>query len=523
MSRKKLAAPPLQSAPLVTDARPYVEYLDIRNIKAIQSLTLDAKDLSAITISGYGGVGKTTALDLLTAILMGGTEASRKMLRAGEKEGWVETRINGVKARYTWDDSHERPKLEVVDTRTGQDGNRTSLSDEFFGVIPRPIEFMRKKPEDQVKQLLSMVEIDPVLVKEKAKALLCGSVGLDRPEIPERMRTDLHEWSFEPDTWLQRLEQLYSIYYSFRSEANGAQKDALNEVQAIKRQFPVGYDPEAEAPTPPQGIGDLYAKKQEIAERGRRMTEKIARLGVIAEEITRLQSEAEGIQVWMEAQEGVMINEEARGLVDIDRQIAAYEQDQLAYNERAQAHLALKSLHAQAVAKDKRYTSANAAWQLLDQTVKQLKDLPSEILRTVKLPIEGVEITSGSIMVFDENMKTYVPLEERGDSQKMDFCLDLAMALAPENCKVLLVDGAESMDGAQRAALVAKANARGFQVIMTVVSDTPRTIKTQHWGETAETVVIDGDTIDKATGEVLSSVEPETTDVEAINDGTEDW
>ena len=321
MSRKKLAAPPLQSAPLVTDARPYVEYLDIRNIKAIQSLTLDAKDLSAITISGYGGVGKTTALDLLTAILMGGTEASRKMLRAGEKEGWVETRINGVKARYTWDDSHERPKLEVVDTRTGQDGNRTSLSDEFFGVIPRPIEFMRKKPEDQVKQLLSMVEIDPVLVKEKAKALLRGSMGLDRPEIPERMRTDLHEWSFEPDTWLQRLEQLYSIYYSFRSEANGAQKDALNEVQAIKRQFPVGYDPEAEAPTPPQGIGDLYAKKQEIAERGRRMTEKIARLGVIAEEITRLQSKAEGIQVWMEAQEGVMINEEARGLVDIDRAI----------------------------------------------------------------------------------------------------------------------------------------------------------------------------------------------------------
>jgi energy-coupling factor transporter ATP-binding protein EcfA2 len=511
--RKKTAAPPLQSATLVTDAHPYVEYLDIRNIKAIESLTLDAKDLSAIIISGYGGVGKTTALDLLTAILMGGTEASRKMLRAGEKEGWVETRINGVKARYTWDDSHEKPKLEVLDTRTGQAGSRMSLSDEFFGVIPRPIEFMRKKPEDQVKQLLSTVQVDPAMVKAAAKALLVGPTGLDRKEIPERMRTDLAEWTFEHDTWLQRLEQLYSVYYAFRAEANGAQKDAKEEVDALKRQFPVGYDPEEAAPTPPQGIGGLYAQRNAIVDYNHRREDRIARIEKIDQQILALQQERGECVEWLDGP-GLC------GLDEIDAQIASYETAQLAYNEQAQAHLALKSLYAQAVAKDQRYIATNAAWQLLDQTVKQLKDLPGEILRTAKLPIEGVEITAGSIMVLDENTHTYVPLAERGDSQKMDFCVELAMALAPENCKVLLVDGAESMDGTQRAALVEKANARGFQVIMTVVADMPRTVETKRWGETDDTVIIDGKTIDKTTGEVLSSVEEID---EVISDGTEDW
>jgi hypothetical protein len=160
---------------------------------------------------------------------------------------------------------------------------------------------------------------------------------------------------------------------------------------------------------------------------------------------------------------------------EVDGKIQNVKRLQEQYNERVAAVNQLQLIAKQRDAAQEEHAAKDARAQKLDAIVKRLAQLPRELLAQANLPIEGMEVRGDQILLpSPDNPEVLEPLEDRGDSRILCFCCEIAMALAPEKFKVLLLDGAERLGVTKRLALVQQAQDRGFQVLMTRVTDDPQ-------------------------------------------------
>ena len=90
--------------------------------------------------------------------------------------------------------------------------------------------------------------------------------------------------------------------------------------------------------------------------------------------------------------------------------------------------------------------------------IELARELPSEILKTAKLPIEGMEVKDGVPLI------NGLPVSNLSDGEKLDLCVDVTIS-KKNNLQMILINGSECLDDTSRNMLYEKCKAKGLQII----------------------------------------------------------
>lgn len=446
MARKKATTEELTSDPHIT-------YLKAEHIGLHSEFALDAKDMRVVEISGTGESGKTTILNMIAAALTGKDVAS--LVTTTENEGWIETNVAGLQIRRTLRQSKGGAKTVSLEVRDAQ-GEKVTRPQEYLdrlfgGWVPRPIDLYYMRPKDRVKMVLQALNVDAEEVERKVKGMM-DHLG--------------KEWRLrDPDDPLGSIQQAYDWAYEARADANKAVKELAGTIEGIEKSVPSSG--EIAEPTPPSPVNDLYQQKMEIERRHARFSTLCQALGDLVR-----QFEADGFSLTiMDTDYG---DHDPISLTDLQAQIDNYEQAQRDYTEQFAIYQRSLIAGQQLAGLRKGLVEAQEKAKLLDTAVKTFANMPAEILSGL-----GDTLVPGMAVNGEDILIEGVPIEAHGDSAKLMACVRVAMALAPPNIKVLLMDGAERMDSAQRVAITRYAIEQGYQVVMTRVADCDLTITTE--------------------------------------------
>jgi DNA repair exonuclease SbcCD ATPase subunit len=111
-----------------------------------------------------------------------------------------------------------------------------------------------------------------------------------------------------------------------------------------------------------------------------------------------------------------------------------------------------------------------------DSFVKFCRNKPSELLKTVELPVEGLGINDDGIVTIDG-----LPLKNLNTAKQVTVCLDIARAYAKDNpMKLVCVDKIEHLDATAREEFFRQIEADGeYQYFVTWVTDGEMQIDTR--------------------------------------------
>lgn len=101
----------------------------------------------------------------------------------------------------------------------------------------------------------------------------------------------------------------------------------------------------------------------------------------------------------------------------------------------------------------------------LTEKIQKARELPGEILKTATIPIKGLSVENGIPLI------NGLPISNLSDGELLELCVDITIQ-KPGGLQIILLDGAERLDGKSREALYEKCKAKGLQLIATRVADT---------------------------------------------------
>ena len=84
------------------------------------------------------------------------------------------------------------------------------------------------------------------------------------------------------------------------------------------------------------------------------------------------------------------------------------------------------------------------------------RELPGEILKTAKIPIEGLTVEEGVPLI------NGLPISNLSDGELLELCVDITIQ-KPGGLQIILLDGAERLDQKSREALYKKCKEKGLQ------------------------------------------------------------
>jgi hypothetical protein len=116
------------------------------------------------------------------------------------------------------------------------------------------------------------------------------------------------------------------------------------------------------------------------------------------------------------------------------------------------------------VAKQTEVTELQAISEEYTRKIELARELPSKILATATIPIEGLSVKDGIPLINGR------PISNLSDGELLELCVDVSVS-RPGQLQIILVDGAERLDTASRERLYAKCKAKGLQLIATRVTD----------------------------------------------------
>lgn len=96
--------------------------------------------------------------------------------------------------------------------------------------------------------------------------------------------------------------------------------------------------------------------------------------------------------------------------------------------------------------------------EALTEKIELARKLPGHVLSEANIPIAGLSVKDGIPLV------NGLPLSNLSDGEKLDLCVDVAIA-NPKGLQIILIDGTERLDDESRAALYEKCKSKGLQFI----------------------------------------------------------
>lgn len=431
-----------------------------RAVKALKAVTIKPGDKSIVKLTGRNRQGKSSILDAIWMGLGGKSCIPSKPIREGEENGEVFLDLGEFTVTRKITSNGEYLQVQ------NKEGFKASKPQEFLSSklgnrARNPLEFMRLRPDEQVKALQDMVsvQVDPEKFSE-----ITGlpSNGIDFEHNPVGV-----------------LDQAYKHLFEKRTDANRKVKDLEGALKSISGQIPAGMDQ-----TEPVSVQVLFAERQTLEakkaandKQREALARDTAKLETLERNIETIDSkiaefENQLVKLRDNRQVIVMQHQELDGelagcrlaieqLIDpdfseIDARIAAADETNRIAN--------LVKQHSEALTT---HSEASEYSQYLSDCLTNLKVYKTELIQAAGLPVAGLGFDNGEV--------TYngIPLSQASTREQIEVSCGICAAENP-SIGILTVDiGFAELDRSGQEALLNFAKEKDLQIWCTKVSEEP--------------------------------------------------
>jgi exonuclease SbcC len=461
-----------------------ISKITIKNLFGIKEMELDGKSVEA---TGTNGTGKTSIIDAIRFALTNNSDREY-IIKNGESEGeiYIETDTGLAINR--------KKRAEQSDYKSIKENGKdipkpeTFLQEIFTPIQLNPVEFIGMSRQEQNRIILDLIDFNWDLnwIKEKFGEIPAGV------NYEQNILQVLHD-----------IQSEKGAYFMLRQDLNRDIRNKRAFIADIAKDIPENYDYEK------WNTLDL-GEKYRILEKMKDNNAKIERAKVfkssydnklralqadkeiaIAAEDKAIQTEREGLLTTIERLKAEInsANDKLTGLSEkLDNKIAVivaqYEegfaklnadtgiaeqymgkelenvvplQEEITTAEAMKKHLneyqRMRLMQEEEVELAKKADSLTAKIELA-------RELPSEILKTATIPVDGLTVKDGIPLI------NGLPVSNLSEGEKLDLCVDIAIS-KPSSLQIILLDGTERLSDENRDRLYIKCKDRGLQFIAT--------------------------------------------------------
>ena len=356
------------------------------NVKKLKTVEINP-DGSLVVIGGKNAQGKTSILDAILVALAGKKKLPPKMLREGEKKGYVELDLGDIIVKRTFTEKGGTLKVSNSDGAIFQSPQK--MLDKLVGTISfDPLEFTRLDSKKQVN-----------LLKE--------ITGLDFSELDEER------------------EELYNQ----RTEVNREGKSLRVQCDKIEENLP------AEIPTEEVSVAELLEQLNKAQEQNNKFTTLSSKLCTVKEDVADMEIKANKLLAEIESAKKVQgsLQEELKSLSQVNEDPI---KQKLASAETINKGFALGRDHKESL---NALDQCRLDYKELTGQIKDIDRKKEEALAESNLPVEN--------LAFDEDGVTLggIPFEQSSGAEQLKTSVAIGLAANPK-LKVLLIKDGSLLD-----------------------------------------------------------------------------
>lgn len=461
-----------------------ISKIKISNLFGIKEQELDGK---SIEISGNNGLGKTSILDSIRLAL---TNSSSRdyIVKNGETEGeiFIETDTGLTIDRKKRTNSNDYKSIK----NNGKEipSPETFLKDIFTEMQLNPVEFANMSKQEQNRAILDLIEFDWDInwIKEQFG------------EIPEGI-----DYSQNILQVLEDIQAEDSPYYRERQNINRDIRNKTAFIEDIAKTIPENYNIEKwenfDLTSKLKELMTIKEKNSQIEEAKSFISSYDNRIkGYEADRQISISAEEKNIQIERESLEKEIATmeekikadkeklltlksklEDKKKIIDLEYQnkVAALDesiqrakvfaneekvdttqlQEECDLAEKMKSHI---NEYKRMSSLQDEITDLKERSEKLTEKIDLARDLPGEILKIAKLPIEGLSVKNGLALV------NGIPVSGLSEGEKLMLCIDITLA-KENNLKLILLDGVEKLSEENREKVYKKCIDSGLQFIAT--------------------------------------------------------
>ena len=385
--------------------------LTIHNFLKLKDIEMNPSKTNIIV--GKNKQGKTSILKAIRTAFTGDADSTSIRIGEGKAEITVELDELSIKRTITEKGNY----LDISNKEGMRMPAPQKYLDGILGVFSfNPIEFFEKKPAERKKYLLNAIKL---AITQDELATYTGEklAGLDY---------NAHA--------LEVLEQARKFYYDKRTVSNSEVTKKEKALQELTSKIPEGFDPKSVSEEQIENLRDAIHKDE---------TEKVKEIEHVkylkalqkqesdyADQIKILKQKLEAVQT------EILVALETKFDVSDSTTISAAKETLTKLESQRELVFTVK--RAEEVRSELSIAMEEAG--KLDVVVKKLtKEVPEDLIKKAKLPIEGLTIDGDDIKIND------ISLDNLSSSEQLKFGLEIVRALNGE-FKVICVDGIETLD-----------------------------------------------------------------------------
>jgi recombinational DNA repair ATPase RecF len=389
--------------------------LTIHNFLKLKDVEMNPSKTNVIV--GKNKQGKTSILKAIRAVFTGDADATSIHMGGDKAEILVEMtdldKTYNVKRTLTQKGNY----LDI----SNKEGMKMPAPQKFLdGILGtfsfNPIEFFDKKATDRKKYLLNAIKIT-ITQDELAEYTGEKLTGLDY---------DAHA--------LEVVEQARKYYYDKRTIANSEMTKKEKALMELSQTIPTDFDPKSVSEENISKLRDAIQKDK--AEKAKYEAHQ-KHIGTLVNLESDIKGQIEALQKRLiGVQDEIIAGNEMKFDFSDDTSMAAFEET-LAKMEgqRELLYTVKKSAELRAELDTTMKEAEN-----LDVVVKKLtKEVPEDLIKKAKLPVEGLTIIDSDIFINGVN------IDNLSSSEQLKFGLQIARALN-EEFGIICIDGVESLD-----------------------------------------------------------------------------
>lgn len=394
---------------------------DIKNAGRIKAVHVEPKKSGLTVIGGRNAQGKTTNLDMLAWACGGDKYRPPEPNRRGsEAPAELDVKFdNGIHVTR----KGKNGTLSVVDETKGTKGGQ-ALLDKFISSFALDLRaFRNAKPKDKADLLLQTLGIDKPLAEIQAKIdaaydarKVANGIAKQKMAIQAQAGEPLEAPCDEPIDISGLMQQLQA--------ANKSNEDRQRIVYAFR-----SHDAD---------LARLNNRIKELTEELRKAKEDLAKAE--ATPATPIPDETDVAQLQADIQQATEINAEFARVQHANESIKRATQEAI---------------------------EANKVAEQADEILEKARQAKADLLANAEMPDPDIRINEGGELTFKGDT-----WEALAGSDELILCAKIVSRLNPE-CKFILIDGLEQMDGDTLAGFDKWSEDAGFQVIGTRVTADP--------------------------------------------------
>lgn len=473
----------------------------IKNLFGIKETELDGRSIEA---TGENGVGKTSIID---SIRYGLTNKSSRpyLIKQGSEEGEI-----------------------IIETDTGLFINRKSRTQKSDYNLVKDGKSKINSPETFLRDIFTELQLSPVEFLNFTPAEQ-NRIILDLIEYPWSLDT-IKEWFGEVPpgvdygkSILEVLNQIQSEkghYFQTRQQINREIRDKKANIEEIGADIPEGYlvdkwesynlsekytqierirkrnseienaqraienrDNKVRAFEADRDIA-MASLEREVTAYQTRLEKDIASL---EEQLRSKRSELEGIAEKKEQKVKLIESEYKQKVAKYDAEVEQYKEyegkeiEDFSELQRDAKYAEDMKLHITEYRRMERMIEEQdelkAKSELLTNKIQLARELPGEILKEAKLPIENMTVVDNVPMI-QRPTGELLPIANLSDGEKLDICVDITIA-KPNHLQIILLDGLEKLSTDNREKLFKKCKDKGIMFVAARTTDDSELIITE--------------------------------------------